>query len=222
MNICGESMSAVIVLGFDVTHAVRTISDYRPEKVVAVIGSVGGEVDPRATIAYNSLSQVATAMGIQVEPLTVEVTDFEKAIGTLEDKIAELSYILPLYVDLGGGLRLLVLETFLAVWRAYRRRAINNAILLIYVEGRARRLEIEVGKLEEIMVPVRREELPEMERKILDVLDIYWMSLAQIQAELQKLGITISKPYLRAILSRLEAKGLVARRPKGLYAKVVR
>jgi len=106
--------TALIVLGFDITHAVLTLTNFKPSKVVVALALVDRRADPRALTAYSSLSQVANAMGVEIGRLEVDVTNIRNAVDTLRRAVVELATFPPVIVDVGGGMRILVLEVFLA------------------------------------------------------------------------------------------------------------
>jgi len=214
-------MSALIVLGFDVTHAVKTLVDFKPRRACIVIGSINGVVDPRSLNAFVPLTQIATAMNISVERLDVEVLNFREAVEKIESKLFELASTPPIYVDLGGGLRLLVLETFLAVQRFWRRSRIAEIHFVIYVEGSNRRTEISANELENILSGSVKIELPDLHQKVLSVLSTeYEMRLAEIYRRLIEQGVKISRQYLATVLRKLEEMGLVKRVSRGKYIKL--
>jgi len=214
-------MSALIVLGFDVTHAVKTLVDFKPKRACIVIGSINGVVDQRSLNAFVPLTQIATAMNISIERLDVEVLNFGEAIDRIERKLLEFSLTPPIYVDLGGGLRLLVLETFLAVQRLWRRSRITDIHVIIYVEGSDRKIEISADELENILSGGVKTELPELHQKILSVLSTgYGIRLAEVHRRLTAQGVKISKQYLSTILRKLEEMGLVKRVERGKYIKL--
>jgi len=218
-------MSALIVLGFDVTHVVKTLADYRPRRACVVIGSVDGKIDSRSLNALALLMQVATAMNINVERLDVEVLDFIDAVEKIERKLFDLSSTPPVYVDVGGGLRLLVLETFLAVQRLWRRNRAVNIHLIMYAEGSDKRIEISVNDLEDILlrdIKTELSKLSEIQQKILSILSTeYGMKLTDIHRKLTEQGVEISKQYLATILRRLEEVGIVKRIERGKYIKLI-
>ena len=107
-------VSALILLGFDITHAVLTLSNYKPSRVVAVVAMVDGRIDPRTSIAYSSFSQVVVAMGVDISRIEIEVSDIYGAVAKLKGVMKELSTDLPLIIDLEGGMRVLLIETLLA------------------------------------------------------------------------------------------------------------
>jgi len=212
-------MSALIVLGFDVTHAVKTLVDFKPRRACIVIGSINGVIDPRSLNAFVPLAQIATAMNISIERLDVEVLRFREAVERIEEKLLELATTPPIYVDLGGGLRLLVLETFLAVQRVWRKSRVSTHTI-IYVEGSDRRIEISADELENILFGGVEVELPDIYQKVLSVLSVgHEMRLAEIHRRLAEQGVKISKQYLSAILRKLEEMGFVKHVARGRYVK---
>lgn len=211
-------MSAVIVLGFDISHAIRTLSEYRPRRACVLLGSIDNRIDSRALIAFNSLNQVSLAMGISVERLDVEVPNFSDAVRIIERKLSELAESPPIFVDVGGGLRMLVIETLLAVLGFVRKSPSVDVRLLIYIEGTDRRLELPVKDLELMLIPSI--DLTPLERDVLAVLSSeHPMELRDIHNALRAKGWDISKQHLVKILNRLIDYGYVKRISRGVYVK---
>jgi len=216
--------SALILLGFDVGHAVASLLNFRPSVVLAAVAVVDRSIDPRAAAAYSHLEQLAIMARAKCSRLDVEVLDVEGAVKTLKEALTRLAAEgVPVIVDVGGGMRLLVLETLLAVLSA--RRWLQDLLKVVaYVEGTTRYVELDYGKILRIVKTYRAqeevEELTYVDRAILEVLERRGMAtLGQIHEELVKQGITTSKQNVSRILSKLENKGYVRRVGRGLYAK---
>ena len=216
--------SALILLGFDVGHAVASLLNFRPSVVLAAVAVVDGSVDPRAAAAYSHLEQLAIMARTKCGRLDVEVLDVEGAVKTLREALTRLATEgVPVIVDVGGGMRLLVLETLLAVLSA--RRWLQDLLKVVaYVEGTTRYVELDYSRILRIVKTYRAqeevEELTYVDRAILEVLERRGMAtLGQIHEELVKQGITTSKQNVSRILSKLENKGYVRRVGRGLYAK---
>ena len=210
-------VSALILLGFDITHAVLTLSNYKPSRVVAVVAMVDGRIDPRTSIAYSSFSQVAVAMGVDISKIEIEVSDIYEAVTKLRSVMKELSTDLPLIIDLGGGMRVLLIETLLAYFSL--PNSIRKSIkLVVYFEGTNRSVELSAEDISEIMAP-KRVVLKPVEKEILEILESGTYSLSELYTKLRQRGYTFTKQYLRKILQNLIEQDLVERVSRGYYTK---
>jgi len=210
-------VSALILLGFDITHAVLTLSNYKPSRAVAVVAMVDGRIDPRASIAYSSFSQVAVAMGVDISRIEIEVSDIYGAVAKLRGVMKELSTDLPLVIDLGGGMRILVIEALLAYFSLpdNTRKRIK---LVVYFEGTNRSVELSAEDIVEIMIP-KRIALKPVEKEILEILESGTYSLSELYTKLRQRGYTFTKQYLHKILQNLIEQDLVERVSRGYYTK---
>lgn len=209
--------SALILLGFDITHAVLTLSNYKPSRVVAVVAMVDGRIDPRTSIAYSSFSQVAVAMGVDISRIEIEVSDIYEAVTKLRSVMKELSTDLPLIIDLGGGMRVLLIETLLAYFSL--PNSIRKSIkLVVYFEGTNRSVELSAEDISEIMAP-KRVVLKPVEKEILEILESGTYSLSELYTKLRQRGYTFTKQYLHKILQNLIEQDLVERVSRGYYTK---
>lgn len=209
--------SALILLGFDITHAVLTLSNYKPSRVVAVVAMVDGRIDPRTSIAYSSFSQVAVAMGVDISKIEIEVSDIYGAVAKLRGVMKELSTDLPLIIDLGGGMRVLLIETLLAYFSL--PNSIRKSIkLVVYFEGTNRSVELSAEDISEIMAP-KRVVLKPVEKEILEILESGTYSLSELYTKLRQRGYTFTKQYLHKILQNLIEQDLVERVSRGYYTK---
>jgi len=210
-------VSALILLGFDITHAVLTLSNYKPSRVVAVVAMVDGRIDPRTSIAYSSFSQVAVAMGVDISRIEIEVSDIYEAVTKLRSVMKELSTDLPLIIDLGGGMRVLLIETLLAYFSL--PNSIRKSIkLVVYFEGTNRSVELSAEDISEIMAP-KRVVLKPVEKEILEILESGTYSLSELYTKLRQRGYTFTKQYLHKILQNLIEQDLVERVSRGYYTK---
>ena len=216
--------SALILLGFDVGHAVASLLNFRPSVLLAAVAVVDGSVDPRAAAAYSHLEQLAIMARAKCGRLDVDVLDVEKAVKTLRDALIGLAREgVPVIVDVGGGMRLLVLETLLAILSA--RKWLQDLLKVVaYVEGTTRYIELDYNRILRIVKTYRTQEeggeLTYVDRAVLEVLERRGTAtLRQVHEELVKQGITTSKQNVSRILSKLEDKGYVRRVGRGLYAK---
>ncbi len=67
-------VSALVLLGFDIGHAVITLFNFKPSVVTVVVPLVEGSSDSRAVAAYSHLEQIAISARIKCSRLEVEVT----------------------------------------------------------------------------------------------------------------------------------------------------
>jgi len=210
-------VSALILLGFDITHAVLTLSNYKPSRAVAVVAMVDGRIDPRASIAYSSFSQVAVAMGVNISRIEIEVSDIYGAVAKLRGVMKELSTDLPLVIDLGGGMRILVIEALLAYF-SLPDNIRKRIKLVVYFEGTNRSVELSAEDIVEIMIP-KRIALKPVEKEILEILESGTYSLSELYTKLRQRGYTFTKQYLHKILQNLIEQDLVERVSRGYYTK---
>ena len=117
----------------------------------------------------------------------------------------------PLVVDLGGGMRLLVLEALLAslsLPQGYR----DHVRLIVYLEGRNEYVELSHRELLKVLARKHQKELEDLtyvDREILKVLrERGETALKELHEELSKAGIELSKQNLHRRLSKLVKKGL--------------
>jgi len=213
-------VTAMIVLGFDITHAVLTLSNYKPSKVVVALALVDRRSDPRALTAYSSLSQIANAMGVEISRLEVDVTNIHNAVSTLRRAVEELATLPPVIVDIGGGMRILVLEVFLA-YLSLPRDARKHIRFVSYLEGTNRSIELEFEELEVMFTGVKPS-LSSIEIAVLSVMEPgHEYSLGEIYRRVQSRGFNVSKQYVYKVLKRLMAKGFVMNMGRGRYVRRV-
>ncbi|HIC98216.1 MAG TPA: hypothetical protein EYP08_00740 [Pyrodictiaceae archaeon] len=193
------------------------MSNYKPSRVVAVVAMVDGRIDPRTSIAYSSFSQVAVAMGVDISRIEIEVSDIYEAVTKLRSVMKELSTDLPLIIDLGGGMRVLLIETLLAYFSL--PNSIRKSIkLVVYFEGTNRSVELSAEDISEIMAP-KRVVLKPVEKEILEILESGTYSLSELYTKLRQRGYTFTKQYLHKILQNLIEQDLVERVSRGYYTK---
>lgn len=216
--------SALVLLGFDVGHLVATLLNFKPSALVVAVATVDGSLDPRVSAAYSYFEQLATMSRVRCDRINVDVSNFEGAVETLREAIIRLSNeSLPVIVDVGGGMRLLVLEALLAVLSLpnWLQDLVN---VVVYLEGTNRYIEL---NYERIMRTVkthklrgRTEELTYIDRKILEILEGKGIAtLKQIHEELMKQNISTSKQNVGRLLTKLEDKGYVKKVGRGRYMK---
>jgi len=212
--------TALIVLGFDITHAVLTLTNFKPSKVVVALALVDRRADPRALTAYSSLSQVANAMGVEISKLEVDVINIYNAVSMLRRAVGELATFPPVIVDVGDGMRILVLEVFLAY--LFLPRDVRKHIrFILYLEGTNRNIELGFEELEVMLTRVK----PLLSSIEIDVISAmepgYEYSLGEIYRRVQSRGFNVTKQYVYKVLKRLMAKGLVMNTGRGRYVRRV-
>jgi hypothetical protein len=214
--------SATIVLGFDVSHAVLTLMEYRPEVVVLLVASVDGTIDQRALVASAAVEQVASNAGVKkVERVTVEVKDFHSTVKKIRTLLAStIEHAAPPHVlDLGGGMRLLVLQTFIA-YLTLPSRLRRYVDVVVYLEGRNERVRLSYDDLVALLVGEVPEDLTYVERTILEVMEPgRSYTLADLQHLLEQHGLKMSKPNLKRYLDKLVKRGLIERLARGIYSR---
>ncbi|MCC6016449.1 MAG: CRISPR-associated CARF protein Csa3 [Desulfurococcaceae archaeon] len=207
-------MNLITTLGFDISHTllVLTKAGVKPSRIVAIVGMVRNEIDSRAETAYTMLKQFANMIGVSIERVDVEVTDVEKAI---EKILSVLDENAPAVLDIGGGLRLLVLETFIA-YQLLNPQKRSSITLYIALEGRNEVLNIDFERIRRRLLVSKR--LSETHREVLKIIEEKGEATPkEILEELNKRGITMTKQKLSKILSKLTSLGLVEREERGKY-----
>lgn len=213
----------ITLLGFDITHAVIAYSAFNPQEAVCVLASVNGAVDPRSEIAFSSFFNVVKLRNanVNVFKVVVEVTNIQRTIDELYEQIkSHVSKYRQVILDLGGGLRLLVIETLLALLRlkSSERRSIKT---IVFIEGRNEYIELpdvsiltlQVGELEKVSEKGRallKLMEPQREYKLSELHEILERALGQ----------RLSKVTVYKIVKELEDVGLVIRVRRGIYVKV--
>jgi CRISPR locus-related DNA-binding protein len=218
------SSAAVILLGFDITHALLTFTNFSVQNIVCVLASIGGTVDPRSELAYSAVQTIAKlrSSSISISKTVVEVTDMFKAVkdlGTLlEDLIKRHQQVI---FDLSGGPRLLTLEALLAFLklRSDKRRKVRVVVL---VEGKNEFKELRDVDIAMMMMAELPLELSEEEKLILNIMEAERSyRLSELQELLaKKYNRKLSKAAIYRMLKSLEARGLVAKVRRGVYRKI--
>lgn len=215
----GVSMIAIISLGFDVTHAVFTVTKYRPSKIIVLLALVKGKLDPRTSLAYSSLEQVASAMNAKIEKVEIEVFNPFMAVNKVRSVLESAARTAPLLLDLGGGLRLLVIETLLAYF-SLPGDLRENSKIVVYVEGTNETVELTPIELKRLLLR-RPRVLSEIEEIVLKVMEEHQeYTLEQIYRGVKLQGFSRSKQYVLKVLRKLEKEGFVVRTGRGKYVKI--
>jgi len=219
-----SSTALITLLGFDVTHAVIAFSTFNPQKVVCILASVGGVVDARTEIAFSSFFNVAKLKNVNVDisKHIVEVLDIPTAINNIYTLIKDLiGKYLQVIVDIGGGLRLLVIEMVMALLklRLEERRKVKA---IIFIEGRNEYRELpDMASL--IWGETQLATLSSKAKTLLLHMDSQRdYKLSELREVLEKaLNQSVSKTTMYRIVKELEEAGLVIKTRKGIYRKVI-
>ncbi len=209
----------VATLGFDVTHAVFTIVNFKPIEFVALMGLVNGSLDPRSSIAFSYLEQVARASGAKVEKVEVEVLDPRIAVNKIKSVLESKARKSSLVLDLGGGLRLLVVETLIAYF-SLPSELRRNSRLLLYIEATNKAVEIKFEDIRKMMLK-KPAVLSEIEELVLSVMEEQREhTLDQIYRAIKQKGLSRSKQSIYKVLKKLEKDGFIVKSARGKYVKV--
>ncbi|MEM1644213.1 MAG: helix-turn-helix domain-containing protein [Desulfurococcaceae archaeon] len=218
-------VSAIVVLGFDITHAVTTLVNFKPREVSVITASIDGGLDHRSLVAYNSFEQTAMALGVKCDRVVVEVLKFSNAIDVIRSiMIRYVSSESNVILDLGGGLRMLIVEALTALLSLPQslRRYFK---VLLYIEGQNKYIELssddiisELTKGKEIFWS----KLNYLERVILEKMEYNTpYRLNQIHEIIKQTGESITKQNLVRILNKLIKKDYIERIRKGVYRRRV-
>lgn len=207
-------MNIITTLGFDISHTLLVItrSGIRPSKIIALVGSIKGEVDQRAESAFTMLKQFAGMINVDIERVDVEVTEVDKAV---EKILRILENNLPAILDLGGGLRLLVIETYTA-YMLLSPSKIDNITLYTALEGRNELININIKTIKKRLASSKM--LSDMQKTILKIIEEKGViTPKEILDKLNKNGIKITKQQLSKTLIKLINIGLVEKIDRGRY-----
>jgi len=206
--------SLITTLGFDVSHTLLAItrSSIKPAKIIALVGSIRGEVDQRAETAYAMLKQFANMIGVDVERVDIDVTDIPLAV---EKILRILEENAPATLDLGGGLRLLVIETYIAYTLMNPLKAHSISIYMA-LEGRNEIISIDVDAIKRRIASSRM--IDEIAKKVLECIRGRGMATPkEIAEEMSRSGYRITKQKLSKILTRLLRMGYIEKVERGRY-----
>lgn len=211
--------TAIVILGFDVTHAIFTLTNFRPSRVIVLLALVNGRLDPRSSTAYSAIEQIASASGIQIERLEVEVTELLTTITRLKTLMESIMARSPLIIDLGGGLRILVVETLLA-YLSIPSDKWENTRLIVYIEGTNTYKELTPADIMQILRG-RRRVLSHIEKVILNSMnELEEYSLDRIYREAVLRGLDVSRQYIHKVLRKLVKEGYIFKVARGRYIKL--
>ena len=207
-------MNIITTLGFDISHTLLVItrSSVRPSKIIALVGSIKGEIDQRAESAFTMLKQFASMINVDIERVDIEVTEVDKAI---EKILSVLENNLPAILDIGGGLRLLVIETYTA-YMLLSPSKIDNITLYIALEGRNQLINIDIKTIKKKLTTSKM--LSDMQKTILKIIEEKEViTPKEILDKLTKNGIKITKQQLSKTLTKLINIGLIEKIERGKY-----
>jgi len=207
-------VNIITTLGFDISHTLLVItrSSVRPSKIIALVGSIKGEIDQRAESAFTMLKQFASMINVGIERVDIEVTEVDKAI---EKILSVLENNLPAILDIGGGLRLLVIETYTA-YMLLSPSKIDNITLYIALEGRNQLINIDIKTIKKKLTTSKM--LSDMQKTILKIIEEKEViTPKEILDKLTKSGIKITKQQLSKTLTKLINIGLIEKIERGKY-----
>jgi CRISPR locus-related DNA-binding protein len=208
-------MNVITTLGFDISHTMLVItkSGVKPSKIIVLVGTIKGEVDQRVETAYTMLKQFATMINVKIERIEIDVTEFDKAV---EEILKILEENIPAILDIGGGLRLLVIEAYTA-YTMLSPTKMNNITLYTVLEGRNELIHIDLKTLKK-RIAVNRI-LNDTYKAVLKIIEE--KGIATPKEILEQLNRDnpnkITKQYLSKLLARLVNLGLVEKIERGKY-----
>lgn len=220
-------MTAIVsLLGFDLEHVFATLLKYRPQRgvreIYAVTAVIGGSMDRRALTAYSALTLFTNMIeGVRIERVEVEVTDLKGAVKRMKSLLADLlSRESTVVLDIGGGPRVLLLETLLA-YLSLDRKLAERARLIIYIERTGELMEVDYEEIA-VILSERLKPLGKVEEQLLALLaPRKEYTLRELHEMLQGRGVKVSKQYVEKALKSLVEKGLVYRKARGVYVKAL-
>jgi predicted transcriptional regulator len=207
-------MNVITALGFDISHTLLVItkSGVKPSKIVVLFGIIRGESDQRAETAFIMLKQFATMMGIAIERVDIEVTRVSEAV---EKILRILEENTPAILDLGGGLRLLVIEALLAYTMLSPSKA-SNIALYTALEGRNELINIDIASIKKKLAASRV--LSDLHKAVLKIVEEKGVATpSEVLDKLRERGIAITKQHLAKILTKLANLGLIEKIERGKY-----
>lgn len=207
-------MRLITTLGFDISHTLLVItkSSLKPSKIVVLVGNIGGELDQRAETAYAMLRQFSNMIGVDVERVDVDVVN----VGTAVERILRvLEENAPAVLDLGGGLRLLVLEAYIA-YTLMNPLKMRSITIYTALEGRNEIVRIDVDGIKRKVFSSKF--LDDTATRVLKVVqDKGTAAPREIMDEVSRLGYRISKQKLSKVLAKLVRMGFVEKIGRGRY-----
>lgn len=207
-------MNLITTLGFDISHTLLVITKtkIKPSKIITLVGRIGDEIDQRVESAYTMLKQFTNMININIERIDINVIDIytaiEKIYKTLEENI-------PAILDISGGLRLLVLETYIAYTLLNPTKA-SNISIQIALEGRNEIINIDINDIKRKIITTKF--FNNTTIKILNYIkQKEIIEPKQIIEELNKQGYKITKQKLSKILTKLIKAGYIEKIERGKY-----
>lgn len=208
-------MNIVTTLGFDISHTLLVItkSGVKPSKIVALIGRIRGETDQRAETAFTMLKQFANIMGVDVERVDIDVVEVDKAIEKIIDVLDKNT---PAILDIGGGLRLLVIEAYTA-YLMLSPSKINSITIYTAIEGRNELINIDIKNIRKKLSSAKQ--LSDTHKAVLKIIEEKGVTTPKEILEILNKNTTnkISKQHLSKILNKLIKLGLIEKIDRGKY-----
>ncbi|MEM0000491.1 MAG: DUF6293 family protein [Desulfurococcaceae archaeon] len=213
-------MKAIVLLGFDVAHVMRTMHMYNPSEVAVIIASIKGGVDERARLAHGMVSQYAKLLNVKHLDYEIEIMDVDRAINSIKDIIKRFASGSEVIIDASGGPRLLVMETILACLSLLNELS-EKVRFIMYVEGTTDHVEINYETLIKLLGSnTKMRKLKELEKEILLSMEPnFEYTLDEIHKILKEKGYNYRKQYAYKLLKNLERMGFIQKLRRGVYVK---
>ena len=197
----------ISTMGFDVDHIITLYGKYTFDKLVLLIPR---GADIRTYNAIEALRKVFQR-NVVVEDIEIDYRNLGEAVYTIREVIKKN---VPCYINLSGGLRILVVEAFLAyitLSSEVRQRVFG---VFVVVEGTKEIIEINLGAL---TLP-SYEKLTAGEQLVFEIIkSAGTLTAKEILEELERRGYDYSRPWLYNVLNELIKKGLIERSNRGVY-----
>ncbi|MEM3974883.1 MAG: helix-turn-helix domain-containing protein, partial [Ignisphaera sp.] len=160
------------------------------------------------------LKQFANMVGIDIEKIDIDVVDVALAVEKIKKVLEENA---PAILDLGGGLRLLVLETFIAYTLMDPLKA-DTITIYVTLEGRNEFINIDIEKIRKKVL--LSQSLDETTKTVLEHLkQAETVTFKELLDKLNKQGYNISKQKLSKILAKLVKMGYIEKSERGKYKR---
>jgi len=123
---------------------------------------------------------------------------------------------MPAVLDLGGGLRLLVIEALIAYTMLSPSKA-SNIALYTALEGRNELINIDIASIKKKKLAASRV-LSDLHKAVLKIVEEKGVATpSEVLDKLRERGITITKQHLAKILTKLANLGLIEKIERGKY-----